>query len=132
MRNLRFMIQKPFFSPEITAIANKIAITADYPVAGNYNAYLIAAVCSANSTDCFCIINPFGKCQIADMFPIRDIHQLVPYLSLKIRTTESKPQVKIFSFTGKILVQLLYAFFNNGRLRNGVIQFIFINRIALP
>src|SRR5207253_1859577 len=45
----------------IAPITNKITIAANNPVAGNYNAYFIAAVCSTYSTDSLYIIDTFGE-----------------------------------------------------------------------
>lgn len=132
MCNFSFVIQQPLFSPEITAIAYQCTITANNTVTWNNNTNFITAIGSTYCTNCFYIFNTFGEGWITDMFSIRNIYQFVPYLPLKCRATESKTQIKLFSFTRKIFVQLLYTFFNDSRLGYWVTYFIFIYNLPFP
>ena len=44
MRNLKLMLQQPFFSPHTAGIANQAFIAANYTVAGNDDANLVFAI----------------------------------------------------------------------------------------
>jgi hypothetical protein len=51
------MIEQPFFSPQITTIANQRAITTNNTMTGNNNANFITTVSSTNCPYGFYIIN---------------------------------------------------------------------------
>lgn len=71
--HLSFMIQQPFFSPEIASVSNEFAITPYNAVTGNHDAYFVAAIGSSNGPDRFYIFNSFGKIHVTDVFPERYI-----------------------------------------------------------
>src|SRR5689334_768217 len=83
MCNFALVLQQPFFAWQSAGVTYKLAVSTYYPVAGNNNGYIVAAIGSCGCPYHFRIAQPVAQFLVADGFSKRNIHQLAPNLLLK-------------------------------------------------
>src|SRR4030095_7053661 len=78
----------------------------DHAVARNDDRNRIGAICRAYGANCFRLSNTIRKPLVRDRFPVRDLLQLGPYCSLKLRAFRDQRQRKSLALACKVFLQL--------------------------
>lgn len=105
---LFFVFEKPYFSLDSSAISDEFSISSNDTMAGDDDRETILMIGSPDSTYGFWMVHEYCFFFVASRLTIRDFHECVPCLFLKIRSKKLELNIKLSSTPIKIFSELFF------------------------